>query len=763
MKTYKFSVVTCTFLIFLATMFTSSFVQASPTLKALNITASTNKQSYYLRENVNIHGNLTSGGSPVDSLIALEVHDPQNPLVFRTVQTGGYTSENYQVNIISVIPCIETELFVYVPTDKFELGTTAWFKATVKNNYTASKSVTLCVNVYDGTNIPLGSGTATSTIPAGLTSTLYLSVNLPTWAYLGTGTVYASAFTDNPRDGGTPYCQEKSASFEIVRGAMVTALEEQTSDASLTGSGITGVSGAYSVTFRLPPAPRPGQYSVYLSSKYQIQLTLKSTTFDVADTAYPPQASFTYTPPSPVMTGRTVTFDASASSAEGYGDSIISYKWNFGDGNITAVTSPIIYHAYAAVNTYIVTLNVTDSEGLWCTTSKPITVLAAYGPTASFTYTPTDAYINMTISFDAGDSEPGWNGETVPIVSYEWDFGDLNVTTVSAPVVYHKYTGVGNYTVTLNVTDQQGLWNVTSKAIEVKLGRGPIASFYTFPSIPFVNGTTEFNAGDSEPGWNGETVPIVSYEWDFGDLNVTTVSAPVVYHKYTSMGNYTVILNVTDQQGLWNLTSKTVAVSNVTIQHDITITSVTLAARPQNYPAVVLYLDEAYPTWLNPIKINVTLRNIGTEIETFTVSAYYGNVTGNYTIGTQSVTNLAPGENETLTFNWQPYLPGYPNNKSQAWPYPEYIIFANTSLIPDEINPANNKLVSDDTLLVKWPGDADGNGYVRLPDLVKLAKAWYTTVGNPNYNPQADFDLNGEVKLQDLVKLAKYWYKGPLD
>jgi len=178
---------------------------------------------------------------------------------------------------------------------------------------------------------------------------------------------------------------------------------------------------------------------------------------------------------------------------------------------------------------------------------------------------------------------------------------------------------------------------------------------------------------------------------------------------------------------------------------------------------VVLHLNEAYPTWVNPLEINVSLRNIGTEVESFSVTAYYGNATGNYTIGTQSVTNLAPGENKTLTFNWQPYLPGYPDNAPAAWPYPAYTILANTSLIPDEINPNNNELVSDDTVTVKWPGDCTGDGHVTLPDLVKLAKSWYKTVGNPDYNHVADFDMNGEIKLADLVKLAKNWYGGPLD
>ena len=86
-----------------------------------------------------------------------------------------------------------------------------------------------------------------------------------------------------------------------------------------------------------------------------------------------PVASFTFTPAAPSV-GKAVTFDASASTPDG--GSISSYKWNFGDGNITTVTTPIIVHIYVAeVNyTYTVILNVTDTEGKSDTETKSVTV-----------------------------------------------------------------------------------------------------------------------------------------------------------------------------------------------------------------------------------------------------------------------------------------------------------------------------------------------------------------------------------------------------
>jgi len=89
----------------------------------------------------------------------------------------------------------------------------------------------------------------------------------------------------------------------------------------------------------------------------------------------PPIASFTFSPPTPSV-GQTVTFDASSSSPGG--GTIVSYKWNFGDSNITTVAVPIILHVYSSAGDKTVVLNVTNSLGLWNTTSKIVPVIVGY-------------------------------------------------------------------------------------------------------------------------------------------------------------------------------------------------------------------------------------------------------------------------------------------------------------------------------------------------------------------------------------------------
>jgi hypothetical protein len=56
-------------------------------------------------------------------------------------------------------------------------------------------------------------------------------------------------------------------------------------------------------------------------------------------------------------------------------------------------------------------------------------------------------------------------------------------------------------------------------------------------------------------------------------------------------------------------------------------------------------------------------------------------------------------------------------------------------------------------------GDINGNGAVDLTDLYLLAQAYNSKIGDPNYNPEADFDLNGKVNLVDLVTLATNYGK----
>ena len=85
-----------------------------------------------------------------------------------------------------------------------------------------------------------------------------------------------------------------------------------------------------------------------------------------------PVASFVATPTAPRV-GDVVTFDGSASRPS-QGASIVSYGWDFGDGQSGSGSS--VTHAYAAGGTYTVRLTVTDSASKTASTIRALTVTA---------------------------------------------------------------------------------------------------------------------------------------------------------------------------------------------------------------------------------------------------------------------------------------------------------------------------------------------------------------------------------------------------
>ncbi|MEM2779874.1 MAG: PKD domain-containing protein [Candidatus Bathyarchaeia archaeon] len=433
----------------------------------LTISIYANKTAFIQREIVNIYGNLTYNGQPAsDGLVALQIQNPQNKaIMYRAILTGSDSLLEEPVSIIEVLPCNE-----YLnPKYSFKIEDIAYFKVTMKNNGVTTRRVRVTISILDGTKIALDAKDFTVTIPGGVTSYAVLSIIIPPYAYIGKATAIASIFSDLPANGGVPYSKEKSIYFEITRSIGIT-----TPPPPVTVE--TSLPGTYNVTFKLSPMTMPGTYQVYVNAKKEYSIQRNSTNFNVQSIPNPPQASFTYTPLKPYV-NQTVTFDASASSAENWNDTIIRYEWDFGDNTPKVVMegtwgnppSPIVTHVYTQPGRYIITLNVTDTDGLWSTTSKPIDILPPSGPTASFTWFPTQPYVNQTVTFDASTSLPGWNGtQPTPIVSYRWNFGDGNTTTTSSPIINHAYKLEGNYTVTLTVTDSRGLTDNMSQIIRVK-------------------------------------------------------------------------------------------------------------------------------------------------------------------------------------------------------------------------------------------------------------------------------------------------------
>jgi len=135
-----------------------------------------------------------------------------------------------------------------------------------------------------------------------------------------------------------------------------------------------------------------------------------------------------------------------------YFDSIESYTWDFGDGNITVTSSPSTVHTYIQNGIYNVSLTVNGTAGGEVVVDTKVKanfiVVLDTEPVADFYAEPTSGLAPLTVSFY--DNSTSYD----EIVAWEWDFGDGGTSTEPNPT--HTYTEAGTYTVRLTVTDSDG-------------------------------------------------------------------------------------------------------------------------------------------------------------------------------------------------------------------------------------------------------------------------------------------------------------------
>ena len=252
-------------------------------------------------------------------------------------------------------------------------------------------------------------------------------------------------------------------------------------------------------------------------------------------TTNPPSAGFTFS-----VNELSVSFSNQSSDSDG---TIVSYAWQFGDGQTSNLENPT--HTYASAGTYTVNLLVTDNDGQTGSISKNVTVTQNSNvPTANFSFVQNELSVSFT------DTSTDVDGS---IQTWSWNFGDGQSSSVANPV--HTYSTSGTYTVSLDVTDNDGLTDSISQQVSVSIDDGFLENNAVVENL---------SAGRSEELHFKMNVPADASDLEFAisggsgdaDLYVRYAAAPTTsqydYRPY-KYGNDETVSVAEPQTGVWYL------------------------------------------------------------------------------------------------------------------------------------------------------------------------------------------------------------------
>jgi gliding motility-associated-like protein len=217
---------------------------------------------------------------------------------------------------------------------------------------------------------------------------------------------------------------------------------------------------------------------------------------------------------------------------------IQDWEWDFGDGNGSGSKDPL--HNYDEADTYTVRLIVTNTAGCVDTATQELDVFAL--PIVEF-------------SFDSvcfGDTTQFIDSDFINVGAidlWQYNFGDGSPPSDESDPK-HLFTGPGDYTVILQLTD-------TNLCVNQKDSIVPVYG------LPLVNFTFDTACLFEATNFSDLSIPadhdLDQWTWNFGDGNsVSGISNPS--HTYDDFGNYTTKLIVTDSWGCVDSTQKLVNV-----------------------------------------------------------------------------------------------------------------------------------------------------------------------------------------------------------
>lgn len=265
---------------------------------------------------------------------------------------------------------------------------------------------------------------------------------------------------------------------------------------------------------------------------------------------------------------------------------IASWNWQIESTIFTTATATYVF---ADPGSYNIQLNATAANGCIASVTKLVDVDEPLYP--DFTYTK---------NCDAQETEfqdvTTVNDDLIAI--YRWDFGNDNIGI--GKNAFNTYYSTGTYSVTLNITTEQGC--VYTTAQDVAVVSSPVASFTASPSAGVPPLSVQFT---------NTSIGATHYLWAFNDENNTTSTLVSPGATFVDYGNHVVDLTAYNALGCLASTSSIIVAQNAQI--DISIDDfVLLENKDGTQSFVVRVANDGNITLQNiPLRINLS----GTEVQ----------------------------------------------------------------------------------------------------------------------------------------------------
>ncbi|UAY51015.1 PKD domain-containing protein [Ferruginibacter albus] len=242
---------------------------------------------------------------------------------------------------------------------------------------------------------------------------------------------------------------------------------------------------------------------------------------------FSPKVSLAYSPLNS-CSGLNATFHITSTGP------IVSYTWDFGDGDTATTTTIDTTHNYSTPGNYLPKVFANDISGCKIPAIGTDSIHITKSNVSFFT-SDSAACLASAVHFSDATTSTG------NIISYHWDFGDGTASVQQNPI--HTYASTGTYSIKLTVTTIEGCIDSLSKTNYVHV-YGPKAKFGVSATKGCQPLSINFLDSSTTDGINS----ITNWQWNYGDGTIENLTTLPFAHVY-NFGSFTPSLKVTDTFG----------------------------------------------------------------------------------------------------------------------------------------------------------------------------------------------------------------------